>query len=362
MSGSNGTSPARSMQGSDEKTDRTVTTAPATPPQQVSTLAVAPTVSPVSEQAELQSQSPRKSALTESHRGTPTRKSVSANSHMTPPTSPSRSNEVDQQTPRRAAAAPSIDTHDDAQRTPRASVQLQQTHLPSPKLPAAQSKPRPVTMAVPIERNASTSSRDSTGRPQTGTQGSSRSSQRHRKGLSTDKAFFSRFLGSSTTSVDKTDATGQGSRSRTTSQNEDEQLSLQRPAPGTDNQREKRMDNAPVDEFIHDNKRGAGRRKALSLVVDPFGRSSNGPASANRNRRSVKVQNTSRYSRACQCKQGRLSLHPASEHSQACGSANLTLFTDCKPAVATGSTTCARWYFIPLFDAIVRDEQVEACL
>lgn len=115
-------------------------------------------------------------------------------------------------------------------------------------------------------------------RPSISTQSSSHSSQRHRKGLSTDRAFFSRLLGNSTTSINRLDATGEGSRSRTSSSNDD------RPALTPS------QSTAPGEEFVHDSKRGAGRRKALSLVVDPFGRSSNGPASSGaRNRRSTKI-------------------------------------------------------------------------
>lgn len=278
---STNTSPARSARESQADAElKQQLQAPSTPPQQIAPhLAAAPTVSPVQEQNEFQ-QDESSNAKTETNQ-----------IKTTPPSSPSRSDERIKKTPKRNASASATQSEsEDLQRTPRASVQIQSSQqqttmpFPSPKQEVSSTKQRPVTMAVPIERNASTRSRESAN-PSTGTQGSSRSSQRHRKGLSTDKAFFSRLLGSSTTSVNKTDATGEGSRSRTSSQIEDREEVLAG-AKATE------PSDPVVDELGASGRRGAGRRKALSLVVDPFGRSSNGlnASAAARNRRSAKIQ------------------------------------------------------------------------
>lgn len=268
---SNNTSPARSMQVSEEM-------APAsTPPQASVALPATSAASPTKKRGE--SQTPRKGGNDDDVFKQPAVRDVAV--QATPPTSPSRHAEGNNRTPRRTPTASASGLADN-QRTPRASAQIRTAEkpavpFPSPTKEISQPKPRPVTMAAPIDRNGSTRSQNSA-HPSVSTQSSSRSSQRHRKGLSTDRAFFSRLLGNSTTSVNKLDASGEQSRSRTSSSNDDRPVL--NPSQST----------SQGEEFLHDSKRGAGRRKALSLVVDPFGRSSNGPSSSGaRNRRSTKI-------------------------------------------------------------------------
>lgn len=265
---STNTSPSRSMQVSEENA-----VPPSTPPKNIQSPPAETGATPTRDGAR------QPASKADDVFKVPTVRDAAV--QATPPTSPSRQAERKDRTPRRTPAASSSDLAD-SQRTPRASVQKRESQgvampFPSPSQEERRTKPRPVTMAVPIDRNDSTRSKDSA-RPSISTQSSTRSSQRHRKGLSTDKAFFSRLLGSSTTSINKLDATGEGSRSRTSSSNDDRPVFS--PSQST----------SQGEDFLHDNKRGAGRRKALSLVVDPFGRSSNGnPSSGARNRRSTKI-------------------------------------------------------------------------
>lgn len=95
---------------------------------------------------------------------------------------------------------------------------------------------------------------------------------RHKKGLSTDRAFFSRLLGSSTTGLDKTAAQGQPSRSRNSSQIDatGEARLPTNPAAPTGGMKQSPSTASNMSEMTAKKDR---RRKALSLVVDPFNRS-----------------------------------------------------------------------------------------
>lgn len=205
---------------------------------------------------------------------------------VTPPSSPRKEAVSPSRTPKRSNGSSAATAREallaDAQRTPKASAQQQQ----SLAQPAPSDAPRSSAVPFPSpskEKRPSTAaatnfeSADS-GRGTTSSGKTSGSGSRHKKGLS-----ISRLLGSSTTSVDRTDVAGEPSRSRKDS------LQASRP-PSAGPQ-------GGLNSIEEDlSKSRNRRRKALSLVVDPFGRSStSSSAAANaqaqaKNRRSARVQ------------------------------------------------------------------------
>lgn len=281
-------SPERSIDGHAEQ-PQMPTVRPA--PVMSSSTSAIPTVSPVDERSE--------NAAAPAEQDRPLVPKMTAPqqliANVTPPSSPRKDAVSPSRTPKRSNGSSATTARDallaDTQRTPKASAQ----QLPVQAAPAA--APAPRSSAVPFpspskEKRPSTaaaatnfdSSKDM--RSSQGTIGSGKSSGgRHKKGLS-----ISRLLGSSTTSIDRTDASGEPSRSRKDS------LQESRP-PSAGGQGTAGSLNS-IDEDLSKSRSGNRRRKALSLVVDPFGRStgpSGGAASTQaqaKNRRSARVQPT----------------------------------------------------------------------
>lgn len=185
------------------------------------------------------------------------------------------------QTPRRGttgSSAPRDDTEAAIQPERQGSTQESKVPFPSPK----QDRKTPTPSTAQLERNGST--RENVKPP-------SAKATRHKKGLS-----LSRFLGSSTTSLAKTDATGQGSRSRHSSTFGEVDRSEAMKASVSSAS----VAMSPVGGAADlEHRRSTRRRKALSLVVDPFSKSlssstnsASSPA-ANKNRRSARLQTAS---------------------------------------------------------------------
>lgn len=193
---------------------------------------------------------------------------VSVETHRTPPSSPKGS--LGQSTPQRMQSVPTaqMDATPKASR-PDPSPRESQVPFPSPKTDR-----RPSGTAV--ARNDSVKYAERPGlsdRPPTAS--SQKSSTRQKKGLS-----ISRFLGSSTTSVDKMAASGLPARSRNSTSTDRPVVSGLPPSSST----------TTFTDLIGEKKPNR-RRKALSLVVDPFGKSLTSTAqAAAKNRRSARVQ------------------------------------------------------------------------
>ena len=228
-------------------------------------LVAIPTVSPVTEVAE----QPLESIP-------PTPAKADSAAERTPPASP-RQALVGNRTPKRSTA----DAENLVPSRPNKPTSIPSSSPKSSVLPFPSPKQERPSTAVPLGSKPSGQARE-TARPSTAI---STKAARHRKGMSSERAFFSRFLGSSTTSVDKTDVRGEPSRSRTSST-----------ADGLPSIPQGITESASTTSALGDLASGRNRRrKAFSLVVDPFSRSSsNTPASAAaKNRRSARVQTSS---------------------------------------------------------------------
>ena len=276
----------------------TVRTAPSAGDRSASSRGAAPTISPVDERAEagmrpIEQQQQQQERPLQPKMTAPQPFAAAGPGNVTPPSSPLRETVSPSRTPKRsngaASAAAAREALEASQRTPRASQQQQQqagnTATNEQPRSSAVPFPSPKQEKRPSTATATHFDLSKEVRPSSGTAGSGKSAfngagQRHKKGLS-----LSRLLGSSTTSVDRTDAAGEPSRSRKDSFQE----SLSRPASSTGQQGTL----SSIDEDHLDKSRNR-RRKALSLVVDPFGRSSSSAAvnAQAKNRRSARIQPT----------------------------------------------------------------------
>ena len=244
----------------------------------VESLVAIPTVSPVREVAEqpLESVS-AKSVLAVTS-------SAAAGAKRTPPASPRQTSLVNR-TPKRSTtdsenitqSPQATNAKGSATTTSATSPKASIVPFPSPN----KQERRSPALPSPVERPSTAASSKSA---------------RHKKGVSTERAFFSRFLGSSTTSVNTTDVRGDLSRSRTSS--------TANALPALSQQQQLQSDikeSLSTASALDDLANGGGRnrrRKALSLVVDPFSRSTSNSnnasaAAAAKNRRSARVQTLS---------------------------------------------------------------------
>lgn len=238
----------------------------------VTPISQAPSVSPVTEASEPPLDKQSTPAATRS------------NSQATPPASPAQL--AAQRTPKRSTAAPPNAA--DLDTTPRARKEsTAKQAAPDPKashVPFPSPKQERKAPTFDLERKGSTTSRQSVAAPpnlSASTSSKMSTGTRHKKGLS-----LSRFLGGSTTSVDKTipeySTDSRGRRISTT------ESGIPRPATAAGSgSLGSSTSSAALDKSSN------RRRKALSLVVEPFSKSANSNTTVidqSRNRRSARVQ------------------------------------------------------------------------
>ena len=307
------TSPARSMEDHTEQQARlpTVRTAPTAAAERTSSwtpipIVSVPSISPVDEKSEnvLQATSPAEQADQQDGALQPRQTAPQPSANVTPPSSPRKEAVSPSRTPKRSngtsTAAAAREALEASQRTPKASAQQQQQQAAlSSSAAVVQEHPRSSAVPFPSpkqEKRPATAtathfdlsqevrpSQTKTGTTGSGKSASSGGATRHKKGLS-----LSRLLGSSTTSVDRTDASGEPSRSRKDS------LQESRPSSGAGTAGS--LTSIDEDNNAQLDKSRNRRRKALSLVVDPFVRSStsgtNSASQQAKNRRSARIQPT----------------------------------------------------------------------